>query len=188
MGIGIVVIIVIVIVAWWIVTSNNFVRAGIKVHESLSGVEVALTKRFDMLTKLRDVARQYAAHELAVFTDVVAMRKGMSVTELNAAAAQADTLGARINALAESYPQLRSNEVFAQYQAGIVNVEEHLQAARRLYNSNVTRFNTMLGVFPSSLVGSAKHLEPHLFFEAEAHKQTDITGARLGCGGRCVRR
>jgi LemA protein len=174
--VGIVVVILIVIFAvWWIKTSNNFARADIKVSEGLSGVEVALTKRFDMLTKLRDTAKSYAAHEKELFIELVSLRKGMSVSELNQASGQADTLTARILAVAEAYPELRSSDVFRELEHGIMDSEEHLQAARRLYNSNVTKFNTLVRVFPSSIVANSKRLALKEFFEAESYKKDDVS-------------
>ena len=49
--------VVVVIAVWAVSTSNNFKRAKIKIDEARSGIEVALTKRYDMLTKLLDVAK-----------------------------------------------------------------------------------------------------------------------------------
>jgi len=159
---------------WWVVTSNRFERAAVKVEEGLSGIEVALTKRFDMLTKLRDVARSFAAHEKELFSETVHLRKGMSVDELNAANRQGDALASRIHAVAEAYPDLRSSDVFRELERGIMDAEEHLQAARRLYNSNVTRFNTLARVFPSSIVAKSKGHAQKAFFEAEEGKRGDV--------------
>ena len=159
---------------WWIKTGNNFKRRQIKIKEALSGIEVALTKRFDMLTKLLDVAKGFAKHEKELFAEVIALRKGMNVGELNAAAGQMDAMATRLNVVAEAYPELRSSDVFVQLQGGIRDAEEHLQAARRLYNSNVTGFNTALRVFPSSIVGKAMKLEEQAFFEAEEAKKADV--------------
>lgn len=165
---------VLIPVIWWISTSNGFKRKSIKIGEALSGIEVALTKRHDLLTKLLDVAKGYAVHETDLFTQVVELRRGMSVGEINEKNAQLDALGARIFAVAENYPQLRSAEVFCQLQAGIRDAEEHLQAARRLYNSNVTAFNTAVDVFPSSIVAKSQKLVRHEFFMAEAAKREDV--------------
>lgn len=161
-------------IIWWITTSNGFKRKSIKIEEALSGIEVALLKRYDLLTKLLDVAKGYATHEKELFTQVVELRRGMSVGEINEKNAQLDALGARISAVAEQYPQLRSAEVFCQLQTGVRDAEEHLQAARRLYNSNVTIFNTALVIFPSSVVAKSQRLTKHAFFVAEAEKREDV--------------
>ncbi|MCL2638768.1 MAG: LemA family protein [Oscillospiraceae bacterium] len=162
------------IIAWWIGASNNFHRKQIKINESLSGIEVALTNRFDKLTKLMDVAKGFAAHEKETLSMVISMRKGMNIGELTQASAQCDQLMARINAVAEAYPELRSAEMFNELQRGIREAEAHLQASRRLYNSNVTMFNTAIAVFPTSIVANAKHLQKAVFFEAEEAKKQDV--------------
>lgn len=162
----------VVIAVWAISTSNNFKRAKIKIDEARSGIEVALTKRYDMLTKLLDVAKGYAKHEKEIFAEVINLRKGMSVQEMNRASSQMDEMAKQINFTAEAYPELRSSEVFATLQKGIMDAEEHLQAARRVYNSNVSRFNTSIVVFPASLL--AKGYTAEEFFEAEAYKREDV--------------
>jgi LemA protein len=159
---------------WWIRTANDFKRKEIKIGEALSGIEVSLTKRWDMLTKLLDVTKGYAAHEKDLFAQTVELRRGMSVGELGEKTAQLDALSARIYAVAEGYPQLRSAEVFRELQAGIRDAEEHLQAARRLYNSNVTSFNTAIEIFPSSAIAKRKRLRKHEFFETDAQRREDV--------------
>jgi len=164
--------VIVIIAVWAISTSNNFKIAKIKIDESRSGIEVALTKRYDMLTKQLDVAKSFMQHEKEFVAEVIHLRKGMTVGEMNEASAKMDKMAEQINFTAEAYPQLRSSDLFVQLQVGIRDAEEHLQAARRAYNSNVTRFNTMITVFPSSLL--AKNYTKEDFFEAEAHKRADV--------------
>ena len=171
---SIVAVIALVIILWWISTGNSFKRKNVKISEALSGVEVALTNRFDMLTKLLEVAKGFADHERNLFARIVEMRRGMSVGELNKASEQADALASRLFAVAEAYPELRSSEVFRELQAGIRSVEQHLQAARRLYNSNVSAFNSAIIVFPASMVAKSKRLEEKEFFSAEESKRVDV--------------
>jgi LemA protein len=57
-------------------------------------------------------------------------------------------------------------------QLAIVDAEEHLQAARRVYNANVTAYNTAIAMFPASLLAGGR--TPKAFFEAEAHKRADV--------------
>jgi len=162
-------------VSWWISTSNDFKRKDIKISESLSGIEVALTKRYDMLTKLLDVAKGYKKHETELFAEVIKLRKGMSVSELNQAAAKMDNMASNLKLVAESYPELRSSDVFIELQKGIRDAEEHLQAARRLYNANVTAFNTAVKVFPSSIVAKKQNASEREFFAAEEAKRGDVS-------------
>lgn len=157
---------------WCINTVNGFEKKEIRVQEGLSGVEVALTKRYDMLTKMLDTAKGYMAHETELFERVIALRRGMSIGELNDAQQQMDSLSGKLFAVAEGYPELRSSQVFVELQRGIRDAEEHLQAARRLYNTSVTAYNTAIALFPAKLLAGGR--QPKEFFAAEGYEREDV--------------
>lgn len=169
-----VVAVVVVVLIWYVQTRNQFARLKVKITESASGVDVALTKRYDTLIKMLDVTKAYARHEAEVLEKVVNLRQGMTMEQRNQANSQMDEVRNRVNILAESYPELRSSDNFKQLQISITEVEEHLQAARRIYNMNVSSYNQLLAVWPSSVVGNAQGLRPESFFEAEAEKRQDV--------------
>ena len=170
----VVLIIVALIAVWFIATSNKFNQTKVKIDESLSDIDVALQKRSDVLTKMIDVCKAYAKHEKETIFETINLRKGMSVGEIAEASKAMDENLSRINVLAEAYPELKSSENFKELQKGIADVEEHLQAARRAYNSNVSAFNQMLVTFPASIIANAKKLTKEPFFEAEAGKKEDV--------------
>ena len=168
----IILVVVLLIVIWCISTVNGFKKKEIRVQEGLSGVEVALTKRYDMLTKMLDTAKGYMAHENELFAKVIELRRGMSVEEMNTAAQQMDSLSGKLFAVAEGYPELRSSDVFVELQRCIRDAEEHLQAARRLYNASVTAYNTAIAMFPAKLLAGTR--QPKEFFVADAGKREDM--------------
>ena len=164
----------VLLVIYGISVSNSFSRKAVKIDEALSGIEVALTKRYDTLTKMVDTAKGYTTHELNTLLSVISMRKGMTVPELTTEANKMSDAVSRFNVLAEAYPELRSNTVFEELQKGIRDTEEQLQAARRLYNANVSSYNQQLLVFPSSIIAHMKGLTKREFFEAEDYKKADV--------------
>ena len=166
------IIIVVAIVFWAVSTVNSFKRKEIKIDECLSGIEVALTKRYDMLTKMIDTAKGYMSHEEELFTKVISLRRGMSADELQAADKQIGEMSAKFFAVAEGYPELKSAQLFQDLQAGIRDAEEHLQAARRLYNASVTDYNTSIAMFPASILAGGRTAKS--FFAAEEHKREDV--------------
>ena len=170
---AIVSLIILALIAFWCIrTVNDFKKKEIRVQEGLSGIEVALTKRCDMLTKMLDTAKGYMAHESELFTMVIELRHGMSTAEMNDAQQQMDTLSGKFFAVAENDPKLRSSSVFVELQRGICNAEEHLQAMRRLYNNSVTAYNTALSMFPAKLLAGSR--QPKEFFAADASKREDL--------------
>lgn len=167
-------VIALIIIIWYISVSNAFNRDIIKIDEADSGIDVALTKRYDVLTKMIAICKGYAKHEKETITDTIKYRKGMSMEERAEANNKMTETFGKINVLAEAYPDLKASENFKTLQQSVTDVEEHLQAARRLYNSNISSYNQRVVTFPSSIVASTKGLAKREFFEAENAKKEDV--------------
>ena len=172
--IGIILFVVLIIVIWWISTSNKLSRGLIKIEEADSGIDVALTKRYDVLTKMVEVVKGYTKHEKETIMEVINLRQKMTMQEKNDANTKMDAGYNKIMALAESYPDLKASENFLVLQKAIVDVEEHLQAARRLYNANVTRYNELVQMVPSNLVAKARKLTTKEFFVASETEKANV--------------
>lgn len=168
------VIIIIAIAIWYISTSNKLNRAIIKIDEALSGIDIALTKRYDVLTKMIDVTKSYTKHEKETLFEVINIRNNMSIKEINDANHAMNENLKKINIVAENYPELKSNENYKTLQQAIADVEEHLQAARRLYNSNISLYNQLLVSFPTSSIAKNKGLTKRDFFETDEIKKEDV--------------
>ena len=177
--VAVVVIAIIAIVAWYITTMNWFRQTKVKVEEANSGIDVALTKRYDLLTKALAAVKGYAKHEAETLSKVIGMRTGnikeLSLDEKSKLNAELSELQRGINVVVEQYPQLKADTQFTLLQNQTVDCEEQLQAARRVYNSNVSIFNQKRVTFPDSIVakriGFTKDLE---FFKADEEKRQDV--------------
>ncbi len=80
----------------------------------------------------------------------------------------------KLYAVAEQYPDLKASKNYKTLQLAIADTEEHLQAARRLYNANVSSYNQKLVTFPSSIVANSKGFTKKEFFEIEDSKKEDV--------------
>lgn len=170
----VVVIVVVILVGWYIGTSNKLNRAVVKIEEADSGIDVALTKRYDALTKMLEITKGYAKHEKETLGEVINLRKGMSIAEKQDANNKMTETFGKINVLAEAYPELKSSENFKTLQLSVADVEEHLQAARRLYNANISSYNQEIVSFPTSIVAGMKGFVKKEFFEADEAKKEDV--------------
>jgi LemA protein len=173
----VVIVVVVLLALWFISTMNRFRVLQVKINEALSGIDVALTKRFDVLTKMWDLAKKYMEYEQSTLEKVVKLRQGAKATvndqqELNNGL---NEMASQLNVVLEQYPELRATENMKELQRSVRDVEEHLQAARRLYNSNVSTFNQAIIVFPNSVVANAIKATKADFFEAEETKRADVT-------------
>ncbi|HPE94202.1 MAG TPA: LemA family protein, partial [Sphaerochaeta sp.] len=79
-------------------------------------------------------------------------------------------------ALSEAYPDLKANQGFLDLQAQLQKIEEQLLGARKYYNAIIKGLNTMIEVFPSSLVASIFHFtkKPYLSIEEEARARVEV--------------
>ena len=159
---------------WGISTSNGLNRSSIKIDEAESGIDVALTKRYDVLTKMIDVVKGYSNFEKDTILKTVELRQNMTIDEKNEANRIMSENFRAINALVENYPDLKASETYKSLQAAIMDVEEHLQASRRLYNANVSVYNQKIAVFPSSIIAGIKGFTKKDFFKADEEKREDV--------------
>ena len=170
----VVIVAVVFFVGCFISISNRLNKARVKIDEASSDIDVSLTKRYDVLTKMIDVVKSYAKYEKETLFQTVQLRKNMSMQEKNEANRIMGESFERIHALAENYPDLKASANYNTLQKAIADVEEHLQASRRLYNANVSRYNQLLVTFPSSMIAGMKGMTRAEFFAAEEAKRQDV--------------
>jgi LemA protein len=152
----IVIAVVALVVIAAIVIYNGLVASRNRVDEAWSGIDVQLERRHDLVPNLVAAVKGYAAHEADVLQAVTAARGAAVAASGPAAQGAAESQLSRaiapINALAEQYPELRASENFQQLQAQLSQLEDEIQASRRLYNGNVQRYQTKKQQFPSSII------------------------------------
>jgi LemA protein len=161
-------------VGWIIKTSNGFKKSLIKIDEALSGIDVALTKRYDLLTQLVDVVSSYTKYEKDTLMKVVELRNNSTIEEKSELNKEINESFNKISVVMESYPELKSIETVKVLQKAIIESEEHLQAARRMYNANVSYYNESIMVFPSNIIANNQGLKEKEFFKAEETKKETV--------------
>lgn len=177
--VGIVIVVLFLICLIWYISKMNQLRAlEVKIEESLSGIDVALTKRYDLLTKMLQTTKGYAKHEAETLENVIKWRNGVptnaTIEERNEFASSLAKVASGLNVVMEQYPSLKADRMFSNLQASIADSEEQLQAARRFYNSNVSYLNSLIVQFPSSIVAKKINMTKKSFFEAEETKRQDV--------------
>ena len=155
------------IVVWVVVTNNSFIRARNKVDEAWSGIDVQLKRRHDLVPNLVETVKGYASHESATLAAVTqarsaAMNAGAG-SERSAAEGRLTSALDGIRVVAEQYPELRASQNFQTLMAQLSELEDQIQASRRIYNSNVNTYNTIIQVFPNSLVAGSSYTTRDLF-------------------------
>jgi LemA protein len=173
MTIALIVIVVIVVLAvlYFIAKRNSIISARNRVDEAWSGIDVQLKRRHDLVPNLVETVKGYAEHESQTFEKTTQAR-----AEAMAAQSVADTAKAEqkltqaladVKAVAENYPTLRATENFQQLSRNLSELEDEIQASRRIYNSNVQSYNTSIQQFPGSIIANQGGFTAREYFEIE---------------------
>jgi LemA protein len=171
--------IIVIAVIYWIAKRNSFIGARNRVDESWSGIDVQLKRRHDLVPNLVETVKGYAAHESQVFEKATKARaEAMSARGVgDTAKAENQLTGALtdLRAVAENYPQLRATENFQQLSRNLSELEDEIQAARRIYNSNVQAYNTDIQQFPGSIVANQGNFTEREFFEIDEGEREPVS-------------
>ncbi|MCK9417252.1 MAG: LemA family protein [Candidatus Dojkabacteria bacterium] len=169
---------VVVIIGLLISLYNKLAKQKVLVNEASSDIETFLKQRYDMIPNLVEIVKGYAKHEQDTFTKVTEMRtKAMSAGSLGEKMEYEKQLSGAITqllAVAENYPELKANENFRELQVSLKALEDNIQKSRRFYNGTVRDFNSMIAVFPNSIIAGIMGYKAMPFFEASEEEKENV--------------
>ena len=159
------------LVLFAVFTYNSLVSSRNRVDEAWSDIEVQLKRRYDLIPNLVETVKGYAKQESGVLENVTKMRNmAMNAGSMQEKLKDENMLSGALKSLfavAEAYPDLKSNQNFMQMQKDLTDTEDKIQAARRFYNGNVRDYNTKLQVFPTNLFASMFGFTKREFFDID---------------------
>lgn len=174
----ILIVILVVFVLYLIGTYNGFIVLKTRIQEALSGIDVQLKRRADLIPNLVETVKGYAKHEKSVFTDVTKARASlMKAGSLEEKAKANDMLSGALKSLfavAEAYPELKASQNFQDLQRQLEDTEDKVAYSRQFYNANVLDFNTKIAMFPSSLIANAFAFKNFDFFAATEEEKKNV--------------
>jgi LemA protein len=158
------------LLGWGVFAFNRLVRLRNQMKAGWSDIDVQLMRRHDLVPRLVEAVRAYAAHEKNVFERVTQLRAEALATSSPSRLAQLEHAieqdVARLLVIQEAYPELKASENFLGLQRDLVDVEDHLQYARRFYNGAVRELNDGVQRFPDLLIARMLGFVEAEFFKA----------------------
>jgi LemA protein len=174
--IGIAVLLVLYLVGMY----NGFIILRTRIQEALSGIDVQLKRRADLIPNLVETVKGYAKHEKEIFENVTKARASMiSAGSLQEKAEANNQLSGALKSLfavAEAYPDLKANNTFQDLQRQLEDTEDKVSYSRQFYNSNVLEFNSKVQLFPGNIIAGMFGFKTAEFFAAteEEKKKVDV--------------
>ena len=155
---------------------NRLIAERNQARQGYADIDVQLKRRADLVPQLVEAVKGYAGYEKALLTTVTELRgsalaaRALREQKSEARFALEKQLGERLQQLVllqENYPQLKADANFRDLSAKLVEVEDHLQFARRFYNGAVKQYVTRLESFPDVVVARLFGFQPLPFFETD---------------------
>ncbi|HWK73128.1 MAG TPA: LemA family protein [Povalibacter sp.] len=167
-----------IVLIWAAFAYNRLVRLRNQVRTAWADIDVQLTRRHDLVPQLVSAVKGYAGHERAVLEAVTELRAQAvtlsSPARLAAVESDLERALGRLFALKEAYPDLKASDNFAQLQRDLVEVEEHLQYARRFYNGAVRDNNDAVQRVPDVIVARAGGFSTFEFYQAREEERPAV--------------
>lgn len=183
--------IVLLVIAGFILLSiigiyNSLVTKRNKVKEAFASIDVQLKKRYDLIPNILTIANKFMEHERNLLENITALRaQALKLSsDLNNVGDKLKLDGeisrqmGQLMVNMENYPQIKSDQTMIQAMQTYNEVEEHIAAARRFYNSAVLELNNATELFPSSIIASMFNFRPMPFFKVEDEKERQAVSAQ----------
>lgn len=156
-----------------------------KVKEAMSGIDVQLNKRYSLIPNILTIANKFMEHERGLMEEITSLRtkaagikaNAETITEKMQLDSQIASKMGQLMVNVENYPQLKSDQTMVQAMQTYAEVEEHIAAARRFYNSAVNELNNAVEIFPSSLIAGMIGISTYPYFEADEAVKKDVNAA-----------
>ena len=139
-----------------------------------SNIDVYLNERFSLIPNLVECVKSYSEYESETIEKIIQMRSEYMKDKDKA---KGEALNKELNkfiAVAENYPQLKASEQYINLQKNLEKMESQLQAARRIYNTEVTEYNNKIATIPTNIIASIAGFKEETLFEVEDEKKQDI--------------
>jgi len=160
---------------------NYLVNLKHAVSKAWANIDVLLKQRHDELPKLVEVCKQYKQFEQETLQRVIearsqvqSAREGQDIAALGKAEGMLRMGLGNIFAVAEAYPELKTNENFMQLQNRITGLENGIADRRELYNESVNIYNVGIEQFPAILIANMFAYQPKPLLEFAAAEKTDV--------------
>jgi LemA protein len=187
-GLVVILALALALAAYLIGIYNGLVSLRENVKVAWANIDVLLKQRHDELPKLVETCKRYMQFEQETLEKVMRARASVSqastsgnVAAVGAAEQQLRAGVGRLFAVAESYPQLKSDETFKQLQSRITALEESIADRRELYNDQVNLNNIRVKVFPDVVIAQRFGFVPAQLLEFTNEEKRDVeVGALFG--------
>jgi LemA protein len=174
---GIVIVVIFVLIIGLSISNyNSLVNKQVEVETQESNIDTQLQRRADLIPNLVKTVKSFAKHEEDVFKEVTEAREKLmaagTMSEKAEANAEVDSALGKLIAIAESYPELKSDSVYTRLMDELAGTENRISYSRQEYNNSVSSYNKAIKAFPGAIFAAMFGFEKADFFEVAEGSDT----------------
>jgi LemA protein len=140
------------------------------VKSAWADVDVALMRRFDLISNIVDTVKAYAKQEKDLLQGIADARANYTgaatIADKSKVSSQLDGFLSRLLVIQERYPELKSNQNFRDLQVTLEGSENRIGEMRKRYNDAAKSLNAYIRAFPGSLYAGWAAVKPAEYFQA----------------------
>lgn len=144
--------IVIILFIIWISIYNKIVKLSKKVDSSNSQIDVFLKKRYDLIPNLVECVKGVTHYEESTLKEITELRNIFNTTGNKESSKKLNMQYQKLIGIVEDYPNIKSSDNFLSLQKQLVEVEDEIQASRRIYINAITLYNTLISSVPYNVI------------------------------------
>ena len=174
----IILVVIIILLIYLVYTYNKVITYRNYVREAFATMDVYLKKRWDLVPNLIELVKSYTQYEKGILKELTEIRtrdyQGLSAEDkIDTNMVLGQTL-TKFVAVAENYPDLKSNQTYTTLMQQLENVENDIANARKYYNGTVRELNTFLEIFPTNAIAGLFDFKREKLFIAEENERVNI--------------
>ena len=154
-----------------------------QVKQAEGSIDVQLKKRYDLIPNILTIAKKFMEHERSLIEDITKLRtQATNANEMSEKIKLDNAIKGKMEQLMvnfENYPQLKSDATMVQAMETYAEVEEHIAAARRFYNSAVNELNNAVEIFPSSIIAGMLNIKAKPYFEIQENEKRPVNASDI---------
>lgn len=137
---------------------NYFQQLEQRIQAEASNIDNYLEQRVQILQNVVGLVERAVDFDKDVMKAVAALRGGGSINSenRNEVSQQIDTAYARLFPQVEAYPELKAHNVIVDSMQQNSYLQREITAARTIYNSRVTQWNTDIFAWPTKMIVAAR--------------------------------
>ena len=177
-GLAFMMLLIILAVFYFVTIYNGLITVSRTIDKAWANIDVLLKQRHDEIPKLISACESYMTYEKETLEKITAARisciQAKNIGESSQSESDLSKSLKTLFAVAENYPDLKSNQIFLQFQGRISYLESQIADRREFYNDSVNIYNIRINQIPDLFIAKPLNMKDKELFKVIEEDKNDV--------------